>query len=196
MSFDFDLIDRNTKEIVVLNRPRFIQSGIIPTVSDDITGKLVKVAQGKASINITYNYSHYFYEATDGDERFAHTNSGDKVEYGIRGLCGKSALESILMLKDMIARITEKYQDKNKNWLITKRKRIRYLDRYGKEILNPGRYILSDVECTKIKEEYEVSEGDTHNYWEATAANAIEALWNMIFIATDQMLNEDAVWNI
>ena len=108
MSYDIDLVNRKTRETVSMNRPQFIRGGTVPAVLDEATGRLVQTTQRDASINITYNYSSYFYEATEGDERFAHKDSDGEVEYGIRGLYGKSALESIPMLKDMIARITEK----------------------------------------------------------------------------------------
>lgn len=195
MSYDIDLVNRKTRETVSMNRPQFIRGGTVPAVLDEATGRLVQTTQCDASINITYNYSSYFYGATEGDKRFAHKDSDGEVEYGIRGLYGKSALESIPMLKDMIARITEKYQDKDGNWLVTERKKPHYFDKNGNEIADPIRGILHGEDYEVKEEVYEVSEGDTSNYWEATAGNAIESLWNMIFIATDQMMNEDVVWD-
>lgn len=195
MSYDIDLVNRHTGETVSLDRPAFIRGGTVPAVLDAATGRLVQTTQRDASINITYNYGPYFCEATEGDERFAYTDTNGDVVYGIRGLYGKSARESIPMLTDMIVRITEKYQDKDGNWFVTKRRKSHYFDKDGNEVAD----YLSGIfygENYEVREEvYEVSEGDTSNYWEATAGNAIESLWNMIFIATDQMLNEDAVWD-
>ena len=178
-----------------LDRPAFIRGGTVPAVLDAATGRLVQTTQRDASINITYNYGPYFYEATEGDERFAYTDTNGDVVYGIRGLYGKSARESIPMLTDMIVRITEKYQDKDGNWFVTKRRKSYYFDRDGNEVADYLSGILHGENYEVREEVYEVSEGDTSNYWEATAGNAIESLWNMIFIATDQMLNEDAVWD-
>lgn len=195
MSYDIDLVNRHTGETVSLDRPAFIRGGTVPAVLDAATGRLVQTTQRDASINITYNYAPYFYEATEGDERFAYTDTNGDVVYGIRGLYGKSARESIPMLTDMIVRITEKYQDKDGNWFVTKRRKSYYFDRDGNEVADYLSGILYGENYEVREEVYEVSEGDTSNYWEATAGNAIESLWNMIFIATDQMLNEDAVWD-
>lgn len=195
MSYDIDLVNKKTRETVSLNRPQFIRGGTVPAVLDEVTGRLVQTTQRDASINITYNYSPYFYGATEGDKRFEHTDSKGEVGYGIRGLYGKSAIESIPMLKDMIARIIEKYQDEHGDWLVTERKKSHYFDKNGNEITDPIRGILHGEEYEVKEEVYEVSEGDTSDYWEATAGNAIESLWNMIFIATDQMMNKDAVWD-
>lgn len=195
MSYDIELIDKNTKKTISMNRHQFIRGGKVPAAIDTNTGRLAQIAQRDASINITYNYSHYFYEATDNDERFAHVDYNNEIEYGIRGLYNKSAQESIPMLKDMIARITKKYTDDKGNWLVTKRTKYRYFDKHSNEIKDPITRISHGEEHTSKEEIYNVSEGDTSNYWEATAANAIESLWNMIFIATDQLMNEDAIWN-
>lgn len=195
MSYDIELVNRHTGETVSLDRPAFIRGGTVPAVLDAATGRLVQTTQRDASINITYNYGPYFYEATEGDERFAYTDTNGDVVYGIRGLYGKSARESIPMLTDMIVRITEKYQDKDGNWFVTKRRKSYYFDRDGNEVADYLSGILHGENYEVREEVYEVSEGDTSNYWEATAGNAIESLWNMIFIATDQMLNEDAVWD-
>lgn len=195
MSYDIELIDKNTKKTISMNRPQFVRSGTVPAAFDATTGKLVQIAQCDASINITYNYSHYFYEATENDERFAHIDYNNEVDYGIRGLYNKSAQESISMLKDMISRITKKYTDDKGNWLVTKRTKYRYFDKQGNEIKDPITSIINRDEYISKEETYNVSEGDTSNYWEATAANAIESLWNMIFIATDQLMNENAIWD-
>lgn len=194
MSYDIDLVNRHTKEVIQMTRPAFIRSGTVPAVLQS-NGTLKPCEQIDASINITYNYSHYFYEATECDERFAHEDANGEVEYGIRGLYGKTALESIEMLTDMCHRIHEKYTDKNDKWLVTKRKKVKCFDKDGNEIKDPIGAILHGVEHTSKEYEYEVSEGDTSNYWEATAANAIESLLNMILIATDSLTNPDAVWD-
>lgn len=79
---------------------------------DSATGKLAPAEQTEADIDITYNYSRYYYEATDGDIRFAHedvsayyadeTQGPTETEYGIGGLYGSTSAESIPMLMDVI----------------------------------------------------------------------------------------------
>ena len=96
----------------------------------------------EAWLNVTYNYGRYYYDATDGDPRFAHdeisayyadgTTGPVKTEYGIRGIYGKTGVESIPMLEDMIERIKAKYKPDGE-WLITSRERTRYRDKSGKE---------------------------------------------------------------
>lgn len=41
-------------------------------MTDPVTGKLAPAEQTEADIDITCNYSHYYYEVADGDIRFAH----------------------------------------------------------------------------------------------------------------------------
>lgn len=40
-----------------------------------------------------------------------------------------------------------------------------------------------------------VNEGDMTNYWEATAANAIKPLQDIIVMATDNLMEKDVVWS-
>ena len=40
-----------------------------------------------------------------------------------------------------------------------------------------------------------VNEGDMSNYWTATAANAIKPLLYMIVMATDNLTEENIVWD-
>lgn len=61
---------------------------------------------------LTYNYSRYYYEATDGEIRFAHedvsayyadeTQGPAETEYDIRGLYGSTSAEPIPILMDVI----------------------------------------------------------------------------------------------
>lgn len=109
MSYDISLVDPVTKETLHTK------------AKHDMRGGLYAVGgTTELWLNITWNYAHYYYEATDGDNRFAHkritgyTNGvpdGVETEYGIRGIYGKTGGESIPMLKDMIARIEKKYPD-------------------------------------------------------------------------------------
>lgn len=194
MSYDIELIDKKTDQVLTIKRPQFIEGGTIKVKYDLETGELVPVEQNDTRINITYNYSRYYYEATEGDSRFAWDHCGE-IDYGIRGLYGKQASESIDMLLSMISRITKKYQDKNGNWIKTKRIKKYCFDKNGNEIKDVCYAIANHIEYKEVEKEYEISEGDISSYWEATAANAIKPLWNMIYMATDNFLNENAIWD-
>ena len=204
MSYDINLKNKISNEIAVMKHPQYIRSGTVPARINPITGILEQDTQTKAEINITYNYAKYYYDATDGDIRFAHdevscyytdgTTGPIKTEYGIRGLYGKTALESIRMLTDMIQRIKEKYMDSNGEWITTERKKIRYL-KNGKEVNDHIHGILHGEVYEKIEEVYSVSEGDTSYYWERTAANAIIPLETMLVMAVDNILDENIVWD-
>ena len=204
MSYDIELRNKHTNEVLFMNDPHFVRGGTVPAVMDPVSGELIQDTQREAHINITYNYGKYYYEATDGDPRFAHdevsayyadgTHGPIETEYGIRGLYGKTPAESIPMLTDMISRIEKKYKDKDGNWLVSERIKAKYYDKNGDEV-ELTRAIFGNVEAVKKEVHYMVSEGDTKNYWEATACNAIRPLKDMILMATDNILNTDAVWN-
>ena len=195
MSYDLEIIDKKTKKVKTLSTPRLIRSGTVP--AEYVNGKCVQIEQTEAEMNITYNYAKYFCETTRGDERFAYPSVIDPgaTEYGIRGLNGKTACESLPMIADMIQRLTEKYKDKDGNWLKGKRTKTQYIAEDGKEV--DFWYAMSHETKTEKKEiNYYVTEGDTSNYWECTAANAIESLKVMLVMATDFVTDPDAVWNV
>lgn len=172
MSYDIQLENIKTGEVARMRHVQYVRGGTVPAEINPITGQPEQAQQAVASINITYNYSHYYDEATEGDPRFAHgeisaryqdgTAGPIETEYGIRGLYGKTAAESIPMLIDMVNRIKSRYTDENGMWLPS--------------------------ECA-------ASEGDTSCYWKATATNAIRPLLDMIVMATDNLTENDAVWN-
>ena len=104
---------------IYLNNP---ETGEVSKVSSFVSyktvdGKLVQDEQTEAWVNITYNYAKYFYAVTEGDERFAHRRSasGD-VDYGIRGIYGKTGAESIPLLQLMIDRIQERFIYSDRKW--------------------------------------------------------------------------------
>ncbi len=193
MSYDIELIDKNTKEVLQMNNPQFIMGGTFRAEYDSSTGKCIPAKQIEAHINITYNYGGYYYEATEGDSRFAWNDDGI-VNYGIRGLYGKSAKESVDMILELIKRITEKYQ-KDGDWIKTKRIEKFYYDKNGNKIDDIIYAMMNGIEYTIENKEYEVSEGDTNNYWKPTAANAIKPLWDMAYMAMDNALNKNAIWS-
>ena len=133
-------------------------------------------------LNITYNYASYYYEATE--------NTTIQTEYGIRGIYGKTGAESIPMLKDLINRIEQKYKTPE-GWLTGQRERRKYFDKNNNEI-DCITAIETNQTNTEVIETYTVSEGDTSNYWEKTAANAIKPLYQLIAMA---QLRPDGVWD-
>lgn len=191
MSYDIELKNKVTGETAKMRHPQYVRGGTVPARLNPATGELEQAEQAEAHINITYNYSHYYYEATDGDPRFAHdkvsayyadgTQGPIVTEYGIRGLYGKTPAESIPMLMDMITKIRQKYTDENGEWIETER------------TLKNGQEIPEHEEVDAIL--YLVNEGDMSNYWTATAANAIKPLMDMIVMATDNLTEKDVVWD-
>ena len=190
MSYDISLKDPVTKKTIELNEPHFMRGG---TYAIGGTKELW--------INVTYNYGPYYYEATDKDPRFAHdevscyysdgTKGPVETEYGIRGIYGKTGAESIPMLEDMIRRITEKYQ-KDGEWIETERTKARWYDENGNEVEDPFHMILNGKNVTKEEYTVMVSEGDTDDYWEDTAVNAIRPLHQLIAMAK---MRPDGVWD-
>lgn len=121
---------------------------------------------GDTDFDITYNYSEYYY---------------DVMKDGIRCIYGMTGMESVPILCYMIDSIKEKYCP-NGEWKKSERTQLVYTSPDG-EILSFN-YIINHLDefDSFISQEiyYEVDEGDASNYWEETAANAIEALTELI----------------
>ena len=109
-----------------MRHPQYVRTGSLWAVTDPVTGKLTPAEQTEADIDITCNYSHYYYEVADGDIRFAHeevsayyadeTQGPAETEYGIRGLYGSTSAESIPMLMDVIVMATDNLMKKSVVW--------------------------------------------------------------------------------
>ena len=141
------------------------------------TGTFTPALNTEADLNITYNYSHYYYETYE--------------EKGIRTIYGMSGIESIPVLEKMISGIEEKYK-KDGEWIVTNRTKTIYYGKNGAEI-DICEVVFKGVECVKKEEvEFEVSEGDTADYWLATAANALKPLYQLIALAR---MRPDCVWD-
>lgn len=191
MSYDIRLVDPVTKE------------PLHTKVNHDMRGGMY--AMGGTTelwLNITWNYAHYYYESTDGDPRFAHdeisayyadgTTGPVKTEYGIRGIYGKTGAESIPMLKDLIERIESNYKDENGEWKSARRKRRVVYDEDGNQTkMDVFEAVRDNIKYTVKTEEYDISEGDTSNYWTDTAANALRPLHQLIAMAR---IRPDGVW--
>lgn len=95
-------------------------------MTDPVTGKLAPAEQTEADIDITCNYSHYYYEVADGDIRFAHeevsayyadeTQGPAETGYGIRGLYSSTPAEPIPMLMDVIVMAMNCLMEKDVVW--------------------------------------------------------------------------------
>ena len=198
MSYDIRIVDKTTKDEQYHPSAKFERGGTVPAVVNSYTGQLEQVQSEEAHVNVTYNYAKYYYEATDDDARFVHYDEDNEPHYGIRGLYGKTPSESIPMLQDMVRRIKDKYTDQAGNWVTTKRTRTRVYDKNGNEIDEHPLVIAltrTDDIASYRDEEYEVYEGDTSNYWEETAQNAILPLMNMIAMASQFFEQDNLVWD-
>lgn len=200
MSYDIRLVDRVSGEVVQLPFAHLMTGGTFVADYDPFTDRFIPKPITDATLNITYNYAHYFYEATEGDPRFAHdevsayyadgTQGPIQTEYGIRGIYGKSGAESIQMLRDMIDRIEGKYKSDG-NWIETTRHRVKYYDRDGRELDVVDIFGKTEESYTKSEYDEMISEGPNENYWEDTAGNAIRPLWYLLTMA---QLRPDGVW--
>ena len=196
MSYDIYLKEPSSGETIMLPMKHLMTGGTYKADYDEMTGEFSPLAICDAWLNITYNYGHYYYEATENDEISAYYADGTtgpvKTEYGIRGIYGKRGVESIPMLKDMISRIEERYQ-KDGEWVSTIRHRSEYYDKENGSKLDFVDILKMD-EKQYWKKEYDesISEGPNNNYWEATAANAIKPLYQLIVMAE---LRPDGIWD-
>lgn len=190
MSYDIRLIDPVTKERVYVDEPHFMTGG---TYAAGGTKELW--------LNITYNYSHYYYEAAEGDERFLYIDPYDAERRsvacngGIRGIYGKTGWESLPMLYDMIDRIREKYTDEQGAWIYSDRTETIYYDEHNNTLNHYDvlRLALKGVDIVARREEKPVKvwEGSSSDYWSDTAANAIIPLYKLIAMA---QMRPDCIW--
>lgn len=196
MSYDIQLVDRDTFKTIQLPIKHVMIGGTYAADYDKVTGTFTPKPISEAHLNITYNYSRYYYEATEDDPRFT-TVDDDKVimvRCGIRAIYGKTGGESIEMLEDMIRRIKDKYY-KNGDWITTEREVTKFIsNNSGKEL--DFWDIIEDkyLEGTYHKEnsiEY-VYEGDDSDYWRATAINALRPLYQLLEMAK---LRPDGIWD-
>lgn len=175
MSYDISLKDPVTN--IVAEVPGHLMIG--GTYKADYhpeTGMFTPALNTQADLNVTYNYGHYY---------------RDTYEKGIRAIYGKTGLESIPMLEKMIENIKEKYKE-NGEWITTKRTKRVYYDRHGNEI-GFDKLLASDEKYSRVEDvEYEINEGDASYYWDATAANALKPLYQLIALAK---MRPDCIWD-
>lgn len=86
MSYDIELVDPVTKKVLELDSPHHMHGGTYALGGTK-----------EASLNITYNYSRYFY--------------GVLGEGGIRSIYGKTAADSIPILEKAISKLGDDASD-------------------------------------------------------------------------------------
>lgn len=175
MSHDIYLKDPVTRKVA--NVPGHLMiGGIYKADYHPETGTFTPAMSTEAWLNITYNYSRYYYECH---------------EEGIEKIYGMSGVESIPVLENMISLLMNQYQN-NGLWLKTKRTKKVYFGKQGNEI--DWLEIMTGKQKSYREEiiEYEVDEGDTENYWTPTAANAIRPLYKLIALAR---MRPDCIWD-
>lgn len=192
MSYDIYLTEHASGETILLPIKHIMTGGTYQADYDEITKTFSSARVSEAWLNITYNYSRYYYEAAQGDGRFygKEDNSDEKCRnLGIRGIYGKTGLESIPMLKDLASRIEAKYK-RNNEWITTHRKETIYRD-FGGQERHPIEILVHALDYSKEEIELDVYEGISSDYWMPTAGNAVKPLYQLLAFAE---LRPDGVW--
>ncbi len=183
MSYDFNLRDPVTREVLKVD-PHMMHGGNIPCTVVD--GKLVPAASADAYINITYNYAPYYAEALPEEECIKNGWGRE----GARAVCGRSGAEAVPILDLMISRIKDRYCPGGE-WQTRHVVRSEYVRKEdGIIALLESGDRMDELYETRT-EEYDISEGSTEDYWEATAANALEGLYKLRALS---LLRPDGVW--
>ena len=76
MSYDIKLTERVSGETILLTVKHIMTGGTYQADYDKLTKTFTPAPIREAWLNITYNYSRYYYEATEGDERFYRKADG------------------------------------------------------------------------------------------------------------------------
>ncbi len=203
MSYDFNLRNPATMDVLTIP-PHLMHGGNIPCEYEN--GRFISAASEEAYLNFTYNYSHYYYEALPKEECIQR---GWNREGGVRAIEGLSGAEAVPVLDLLIQRIRDKYCPGGK-WASRTEERTQYTDRAtGMEIssddyffktlsiMHNGARTTEEAEremekrYTARTETVTVYEGDMHDYWEETAANALRPLYQLRAMS---LLRPDGVW--
>lgn len=181
MSWDFTLKDPVTKETLDLPIKHLMTGGTYRADYNEKTGEFTPAKIQEAWLNVTYNYSKYYYEALK-DTKYSKD--------GIRCLDGMSAVDSIDILTTIINNIEKNYKVDDE--FISTQKERWFKDEYGLpyEQFTP-RYL--QIQSEPYKKKVTVYEGNTDNYWEDTAANALRPLYQLLTMAK---LRPDGVWEV
>lgn len=193
MSYDIYLKERVSGETIQLPIKHMMTGGTYRADYDSKTGQFTPASIEDAWLNITYNYGRYYYEAAEGDERFYGDDGRDGYSnLGIGGIFGKTGADTISMLNDLANRIEEKYKQDGE-WITTRRKETIYRDKEGNEIdfISYMKANNRNEDCSLEEREVDVNEGPNDDYWQATAANAVKPLYQLLVFA---QLRPDGVW--
>ena len=215
MSYDLYLRDRVTGECLEVPGHLMYGGNIRGAFRDD--GSFLPEPTTEAYLNITYNYSRYYHDAFPSAEEDEEQHAKDAKKFvvtcgdgGIRSLNGLTGAQAVPLLKEMIRRIERKNKD-IEGWVSTEREKVWY-ERKGNpeaakdpnemlmEFLHLKRDGLSDGQAgeyldkrwQKKSRTVYVCEGDTKDYWQPTAANAIRPLYQLIALS---QLRPDGVWS-
>ena len=182
-----------------------------------INGQFIPMATTKAYLNITYNYSSYYYEAfpEESDNKEQHDKDAAMFgiptpQGGIRTLDGMTGIAAIPLLQEMIRRIESKYKTSDGEWITTQREETYWINKKTGDKIYFSQYISEKLKCLrdgksqqdaaqemerkykKSVETYELNEGSSgKDYWTPTAANAIKPLYQLIALS---QMRPDGVW--
>lgn len=194
MSWDFRLKNPVTGETLTVE-PHFMYGGNVKV--EYIDGKPVKLPNDLAELNVTYNYSSYYYDATESFEDITETS-------GICDLDGMKAVDAIDFINKLIEYIENKYRPDG-HWIEgTRTKYLCDIKGYGNDLefvdYLQWRLKYTDKTEEELRElvthkevEYTVNEGDTSDYWEVTAANALIPLYQLLALSK---MRPDGVWEV
>lgn len=193
MSYDICLKDPVTKKTIELPVNHIMAGGTFR--AEFVDGLWRPLPNREAWLSVTYNYAKYYYEATDGNVWFAHDEDGE-IEYGIRGLSGKSGAESIAMLDVVAQRILESYC-LDGEWISTEREETQYFSD-PERLEKISRDMALTMMCRGEKvykkvRKVQVSEGPSDDYWLPTAGNALKPLYQLKAMA---QLRPDGIWEV
>lgn len=221
MSYDLylrDPVDRS--ELSVPAHTMF--GGNIPC-KRGLDGTLIPDSSTRAYLNITYNYSKYYYDAfrRPKDDMTAEELEEIKNDYrkygitdlsgGIRCLNGMSGVNAVPFLKEMIHRIESKYKDEDGNWITTQREMLFVVDkRTGRrcDSIEKFRFYTSlkkdghdEDEAKKLATETFVSDTEIVDVYEGGGANdywlptAANAIRPLYQLIALSRLRPDGVWS-
>ena len=99
MSYDIYLKERATGETIELPVKHIMTGGTCCADYDEITGLFTVQAITEAWLNVTYNYTQYFCDATEGDSRFYGKEKDKKLIVLISTRRVKSSLQKCVKNK-------------------------------------------------------------------------------------------------
>lgn len=180
MSYDIHLKDPVTGDIAVVPG-HLMTGGTYKAEYHPETNTFTPALNTEAELNITYNYSSYYYESCKECEK-----------EGIRTIYGMTGQESISLLEKMISGILEKYKADGE-WITTTREESMCINpETGKEIKDIVYAIRNKVPYETIKIKVKRKEGPNTNYWKPTAGNALKPLYQLLALAR---MRPDCIWD-